>query len=91
MEGYIHGDMRTRPFDIFGLGLNYDDLTETIEDRIRFFAEEADYLRGFHTILDSNNSFGGVGSKISELLADEYSTQVHFDYVHSDILFPIKT
>lgn len=75
VEGYIHGDMRARPFDVFGLGLNYDDLTETIEDRIRFFAEEADYLRGFHTIVDSNNSFGGVGSKISELLADEYSTK----------------
>ena len=90
VEGYIHGDMRARPFDVFGLGLNYDDLTETIEDRIRFFAEEADYLRGFHTIVDSNNSFGGVGSKISELLADEYSTKVHSDYVHSDILFSIK-
>ena len=76
VESYIHGDMRTRPFDIFGLGYNYDDLTETIEDRIRFFAEEADYLRGFHIIVDSNNSFGGVGSKIGELLADEYSTKV---------------
>jgi len=75
VEDYIHGDMRTRPFDVYGLGYNYDNLIENIEDHIRFYAEEADYLRGFHLMIDSNNSFGGVGVKVSELLADEYSTK----------------
>lgn len=74
-EEYIHGDMRTRPFDIFGLGYNYDNLAEDVEDHIRFFAEEADYLKGFHMFVDANDSFGGVGCKIGELLADEYSTK----------------
>lgn len=36
-EEYIHGDLRTRPFDIFGLGYNYENLVEDIEDHIRFF------------------------------------------------------
>ena len=76
VEDYIHGDLRTRPFDVYGLGYNHDNLIENIEDHIRFYAEEADYLRGFHLIVDSNNSFGGVGVKVSELLADEYSTKV---------------
>ena len=76
VEDYIYGDMRTRPFDIYGLGFNYDDLIENIEDRIRFFAEETDYLKGFHLLNDSTNAFGGVGVKLSELLADEYSTKV---------------
>ena len=74
-EEYIHGDLRTRPFDIFGLGYNYENLVEDIEDHIRFFAEEADYLKGFHMLVDANDSFGGVGCKISELLADEYATK----------------
>ena len=86
-EDYIHGDMRTRPFDIFGLGYNYENLAEEVEDHIRFFAEEADYLKGFHLLVDANDSFGGVGCKISELLADEYSTknQIAFPCIaHTD-------
>jgi len=86
-EEYIHGDMRARPFDIFGLGYNYEILAEEVEDHVRFFAEEADYLKGFQLLVDANNSFGGVGCKISELLADEYSTksQIAFPCIaHSD-------
>jgi len=74
-EEYIHGDLRTRPFDIFGLGYNYEKLQEDIEDHIRFFAEEADYLKGFHMLVDATDSFSGVGCRIAELLSDEYATK----------------
>ena len=37
-----------RPFDIYGLGIEEAKTTsEEYEDRVRFFAEECDYLAGF--------------------------------------------
>ena len=86
VEDYIYGDMRTRPFDIFGLGFYHEDLIETVEERIRFFAEEADYLRAFHLLVDSSSAFGGVGVKVSEILADQYSTKVRFKDCPTNIL-----
>ena len=76
VEDYLHNDLRTRPFDIYGLGLNHETLAENIEDQIRYFAEEADYLRGFHLVVDAYNSFGGVSVKVAQLLADEYASKV---------------
>ena len=58
------------------MGFNHDVLIEDVEDRIRLFAEEADHLRGFHLLADSNNAFGGASVKLSELLSDEYASKV---------------
>jgi len=86
---YLYGDMRTRPFDIFGLGYSHEHVLEEVEDRVRFFAEEADHLRGFHLLADANDAFGGVGSKVSELLADEYSSKV-VTLIMLDRIYPWK-
>jgi hypothetical protein len=41
----------------------------------RYFVEEADFLKGFQLINDSTDGFGGVASKISEHIQDEYGGQ----------------
>ncbi|KAM6434987.1 protein misato homolog 1 isoform 2-T2 [Liasis olivaceus] len=46
---------------------------EELEDRLHFYVEECDYLQGFQMICDLYNGFSGVGSKVVELLQDEYA------------------
>ncbi len=42
-----------RPFDIYGLGIEEAKTTsEEYEDRVRFFAEECDYLAGFQVLIN---------------------------------------
>ncbi|XP_018420726.1 PREDICTED: protein misato homolog 1 [Nanorana parkeri] len=45
---------------------------EEVEDRLRFFSEECDYLQGFHILCDTHNGFSGAGAKMAELIHDEY-------------------
>lgn len=45
---------------------------EEVEDRLRFFSEECDYLQGFHILCDTHSGFSGAGSKMAELIHDEY-------------------
>lgn len=50
-------------------------MKDECEDRIRFFAEECDFLQGFQIVLDSENSFGGYASETARFLADEFSSK----------------
>ena len=66
----------SRPFDIFGLGVDeakscFDDY----EDRVRFFAEECDYLEGVQMLVDSDDGFGGFGSEMVRYLRDDFGSK----------------
>ncbi len=73
VQDYQQGNS-LRPFDIYGLGVNcwQDELGERIEDHVRFFAEEADSLQGFHLLVDNFSAFGGVAASFLDSLADDY-------------------
>jgi hypothetical protein len=45
---------------------------ESFEEKLRFFAEECDYLQGFHFGFDASSMFSGVGIQTAMLLKDEY-------------------
>lgn len=75
------------PFDIHGLGLESwagqgGQLGDEVEDRLRYFAEECDGLKGFNVYVDSTSAFGGLGVALSDLLKDEYHGQ-------SNLTFPV--
>jgi hypothetical protein len=65
-----------RPFDIHGLGIEEAKTTsEEYEDRIRFFAEECDYLEGFQVVVDADSGFGGYGSEMIRYLSDDFGSK----------------
>ncbi|NXU53315.1 MSTO1 protein, partial [Turnix velox] len=72
---YLHdGDCNC--LEAFGQGeslLQDPHCLEELDDRLHFFVEECDYLQGFQVLCDLHNGFSGVGSKVTELLCDEYS------------------
>jgi len=74
---YYHDDLTVNPFDVFGLGYhcNAADVLEEIEDRVRFFAEESDSLRGFHLLCDNQSGFGGLSVRVAEMLAEDYGSK----------------
>lgn len=75
VQDYQHGDFTVNPFDTFGLGYNAgNDLLEEIEDRVRYFAEEADSLRGFHLLADGHTGFGGLSVRVAGLLSEDYGS-----------------
>ena len=75
VQDYQHGDFSINPFDTYGLGHNASvDLLEEIEDRVRYFAEECDSLKGFHLLTDSHTGFGGLSVRIAEILGEDYGS-----------------
>ena len=67
------------PFDVFGIGVSawsngQAALADEFEDKVRFFAEEADFLKGFQLLHDSTDAFGGLSSQISEYIRDEFGS-----------------
>jgi len=75
VQDYQHGDFAINPFDTYGLGYNASaDLLEEIEDRVRYFAEECDSLKGFHLLTDSHTGFGGLSVRIAEILSEDYGS-----------------
>ena len=72
------------PFDVYGFGTNaWNAISDEFEDRLRFFAEEADFLKGFQLLTDATDAFGGVSSSVCDFLQDDYnaqrcSTLIHF-------------
>ena len=72
-----HHKNEAKPFDVFGLGQEAwrEGEGDEIEDRIRYFAEEADAVQGFQLVMDDYSGFGGLGHKLSELLADDYPSK----------------
>lgn len=81
LQEYQHKNT-LKPFDVFGLGVEAwkSDLGEEVEDRIRFFVEDADSVQGFQLLLDDFNGFGGVGSGLIDLLADEYGNKTILNF-----------
>ncbi|KAI9552609.1 hypothetical protein GHT06_020476 [Daphnia sinensis] len=68
-------------FNLFSQGmacLEKEDDLEYIENQIRFFVEESDYFQGFNMLFDADNGFGGVASKLLQLIKQEYSTKTTF-------------
>ena len=64
------------PFDVYGFGTNaWNAISDEFEDRLRFFAEEADFLKGFQLLTDATDAFGGVSSSVCDFLKDDYSAQ----------------
>lgn len=69
------------PFDVFGLGSGAwraegdAAVGEDVQDRIRFFAEEADAVQGFHLTTDATDGFAGLGTAVAEHLSDEYGNK----------------
>jgi len=76
LQEYQHGNALA-PFDTYGLGCESyrEQCGEDVEDRVRFFAEEADTVQGFHVLTDGFNAFGGVTSALLEHLSDEYASK----------------
>jgi len=74
IDEYKHNDS-TNEFNNFAQGLTIWDsnkMKETWTDNLRLYAEECDYLQGFHISMDSLNGFSGLASKALEYLNDEY-------------------
>lgn len=49
------------------------NLSDEVEDNVRFFLEECDNLQGFQVLTDCDNGYAGISSGCTELLKDEYS------------------
>lgn len=71
LREYQHRN-QVQPFDVFGLGRECWRREEEIEDRIRYFAEEADSVAGFQLLVDNFDGFAGIGAGLTDLLADDY-------------------
>ncbi|KAG1681982.1 Protein misato 1 [Nymphon striatum] len=68
-------------FSVFGFGKELFDCEthrDELEDRIRYFAEECDYLQGFHVLTDTQNGFSGLGSSMTQYLREEFSKSAIF-------------
>ena len=44
-----------------------------MEDVVRYFVEECDYLEGYHLLADVDSAFGGLASSVVQLLRDDFS------------------
>jgi hypothetical protein len=51
-----------------------EDRREDLRDRVRFWAEECDTLRGFQLSADDLGGFGGLAAAAVEELRDEYAS-----------------
>ncbi|KAL5244425.1 hypothetical protein ACI65C_011835 [Semiaphis heraclei] len=77
IDEYKHNDSNN-VFNNYAQGLelwNSYKMKETWTDNLRLYAEECDYLQGFHVSMDSLNGFGGLACKALEYLKDEYSNK----------------
>nr|XP_033328532.1 protein misato isoform X2 [Megalopta genalis] len=68
-----------QPFDIYMYGKNLwhtEQFSEDFIEKIRTYVEECDHMQGFQVILDSVDSFGGLGASCIEHLRDEYGKSI---------------
>ena len=56
------------------------EINDELEDRIRFFAEECDFLSGFQILTDCVDGFGGVNSDLLDLLSDDYASKCRLTF-----------
>lgn len=76
----FHHNNTAEPFDIFGYGNDAWNngtyaINDEFEDRIRFFVEESDSLKGFQMMTDGLTGFGGISANIGEYIKDEFGSQ----------------
>lgn len=63
----------------YGQGLDiYKRLEESVSDGIRLYAEECDFLEGFHMLVDEHCGFTGIAGGLLEHLGDEYDKKACF-------------
>jgi hypothetical protein len=70
-------------FNIYHHGsrmLQSADQLEEMENKVRYFLEDSDYLRGFQCFLDTNSGFGSINKYILEYLSEECSKSPIFQY-----------
>eukprot|EP00095_Tigriopus_kingsejongensis_P009981 maker-scaffold17_size721972-snap-gene-6.24 protein:Tk09981 transcript:maker-scaffold17_size721972-snap-gene-6.24-mRNA-1 annotation:"unknown" len=79
-----------KPFDVFNLGLEAwkEDVGEEIEDRIRFFVEDADSVQGFHILTDDFDGFGGITAGLVDYLEDEFGNKTRLVFPTSPPAYP---
>lgn len=63
----------------FCTGLEFKELDDDILDSVRYFAEECDYLKVIQSFGSDDHS-GGLGARIMEQVADEYSKKLRIVY-----------
>ena len=64
-------------FDIFSQGATAMSslvLEEYFDHNLRFFAEECDFLRGFHVLVDATQGWGNAADLFFDELKQEYAT-----------------
>nr|KAJ3417538.1 Protein misato 1 [Polyrhizophydium stewartii] len=75
MSSHTHNDENNR-FLTFSRGREvFDELdliNDLVDERIRFFMEEADSPQGFQAIVDTFDGFSGLSAAVLETLAEEY-------------------
>ncbi|PIK49991.1 hypothetical protein BSL78_13143 [Apostichopus japonicus] len=65
----------TEMFELFPQGKDLfkkRTVSEELEDKLHFFAEECDHLQGFQVLTNFDDGFSGMSSGLVELLDDEY-------------------
>ncbi|KAF3438908.1 hypothetical protein FNV43_RR17183 [Rhamnella rubrinervis] len=62
-------------FDNYGIGKDAfsGGRGEEMSERLRFFAEECDYMQGFQFFVDDSGGFSAVAADFLESIADEYT------------------
>ncbi|CAG5127452.1 unnamed protein product [Candidula unifasciata] len=78
-----HHNHPDQPFNIFGVGQQVCSdkrQWDIIEDNIRYFAEECDFLQGFQILLDNYNAFGGVAASVLSYLSDEFASKSRLSF-----------
>ncbi|KAM9824047.1 protein misato homolog 1 [Neosynchiropus ocellatus] len=60
--------------EAFGQGeaVLHGPLLDELDDKLHFFVEECDYFQGFQVLCDLADGFAGIGSKVTEMLHDDY-------------------
>ncbi|XP_067124479.1 protein misato homolog 1 isoform X2 [Centruroides vittatus] len=76
-------------FNGYGCGVevfNRENMYDLIDDTLRYFSEECDYLQGFHVLMDGYNGFTAIANGILEHLEDSYSSKIRlcFPVYNSD-------
>jgi len=82
LTGHFHNNT-LEPFDSFSQGISYwnkEERRDEIEDLIRWYIEDCDYLQGFNMMLDAENGFSGLAGQILQHLSEEYPRKTRFAF-----------
>lgn len=82
------------PLDVYGSGIQAYSCEESrndVEDKLRWYVEECDYLQGFQILIDSYNGFAGVADGILQHLDDEYQKKTTLCFPVLQNSYPLHT